>query len=60
MIDELTLDIAFALLSSGERIFDATESFDFEPVEVEGLAAHYPHALPPGRAIIRLDLSGWK
>jgi len=34
VIDELTLDIAPVLLGSGERIFDGTETFDFEPVEV--------------------------
>jgi hypothetical protein len=42
MIDELTLDIARVLLGSGERIFDGTESFGFEPVEVlhSPLTAH--------------------
>ncbi|NUP58142.1 MAG: dihydrofolate reductase, partial [Pseudarthrobacter sp.] len=42
VIDELTLDIAPVLLGSGERIFDGTESFDFEPVEVlhSPLATH--------------------
>jgi dihydrofolate reductase len=42
VIDELTLDIAPVLLGSGERIFDGTETFGFEPVEVLGspLATH--------------------
>lgn len=42
VIDELTLDIAPVLLGSGERIFDGSESFDFEPVEVlhSPLATH--------------------
>jgi dihydrofolate reductase len=34
VIDELTLDIAPVLLGSGERIFDETTPFPFEPVEV--------------------------
>src|SRR5690606_14796964 len=34
VIDELTLDIAPVLLGSGERIFDGTQTFGFEPVEV--------------------------
>jgi dihydrofolate reductase len=34
VIDELTLDIAPVLLGAGERIFDGTEAFPFEPVEV--------------------------
>jgi len=34
VIDELTLDIAPVLLGSGERIFDGTDSFGFEPTEV--------------------------
>lgn len=42
VIDELTLDIAPVLLGSGERIFDGTETFGFEPVEVlhSPLATH--------------------
>lgn len=42
VIDELTLDIAPVLLGSGERIFDGTEDFDFEPVDVlhSPLATH--------------------
>jgi dihydrofolate reductase len=42
VIDELTLDIAPVLLGSGERIFDGTQSFGFEPVEVlhSPLATH--------------------
>jgi dihydrofolate reductase len=34
VIDELTLDIAPVLLGSGERIFDGSQDFGFEPVEV--------------------------
>ncbi len=34
VIDELTIDIAPVRLGSGERIFDGSESFGFEPVEV--------------------------
>lgn len=34
VVDELTLDIAPALLGSGERIFEGSQSFDFEPVDV--------------------------
>ncbi|MFA3877734.1 dihydrofolate reductase family protein [Streptomyces sp. MMCC 100] len=34
VVDELTLDIAPALLGSGERLFDDVETFDFEPAEV--------------------------
>ena len=34
MIDELALDTAPVLLSSGERILDGVESFGFEPAEV--------------------------
>lgn len=34
VIDELTIDIAPVLLGSGERIFDGTGPFPFEPVEV--------------------------
>ncbi len=34
MVDELTLDIAPVLLGSGERLFDGSQSFGFEPVEV--------------------------
>lgn len=42
VIDELTLDIAPVLLGSGERIFDGSETFGFEPVEVlhSPLATH--------------------
>ncbi|GAA5032417.1 dihydrofolate reductase family protein [Microbacterium fluvii] len=42
VIDELTLDIAPVLLGEGERIFDGTEAFGFEPVEVlhSPLATH--------------------
>lgn len=34
VVDELTLDIAPVLLASGERLFDGSQSFGFEPVEV--------------------------
>jgi dihydrofolate reductase len=34
VIDELTLDIAPVLLGSGERIFDGSQTFPFEPVDV--------------------------
>lgn len=42
VIDELTLDIAPVLLGSGERIFDGSKTFGFEPVEVlhSPLATH--------------------
>lgn len=42
VIDELTLDVAPVLLGSGERIFDGTQDFPFEPVEVlhSPLATH--------------------
>jgi dihydrofolate reductase len=42
VIDEFALDIAPVLLGSGERIFDGSESFGFEPVEVldSPLATH--------------------
>jgi dihydrofolate reductase len=42
VIDELTLDVAPVLLGSGERLFEGTESFGFEPVEVlhSPLATH--------------------
>ena len=40
VIDELTLDIAPALLGAGERIFDGLDSFGLEPVE----ALHSPLA----------------
>ncbi|MEL4318343.1 dihydrofolate reductase family protein [Leifsonia sp. YIM 134122] len=47
VIDELTLDIAPVLLGAGERIFDGTGSFDFEPVEVlhSPLATHIRYQL---------------
>lgn len=34
VVDELTLDIAPVLLGSGERIFDGSQEFGFEPVGV--------------------------
>ncbi|GGK87085.1 dihydrofolate reductase [Curtobacterium luteum] len=34
VVDELILDIAPVLLGSGERIFDGSQTFGFEPVEV--------------------------
>lgn len=42
VVDELTLDIAPVLLGSGERIFDGTDAFAFEPAEVlhSPLATH--------------------
>jgi dihydrofolate reductase len=42
VVDELTLDIAPVLLGSGERIFDGSEAFAFEPAEVlhSPLATH--------------------
>ncbi|MFT4048417.1 MAG: dihydrofolate reductase family protein [Solirubrobacterales bacterium] len=42
VIDELTLDVAPVLLGSGERIFDGSEDFPFEPAEVlhSPLATH--------------------
>lgn len=42
MIDEFTLDIAPVLLGSGERIFEGTEAFGFEPADVlhSPLATH--------------------
>jgi dihydrofolate reductase len=42
VVDELTLDVAPVLLGSGERIFDGTEDFPFEPAEVlhSPLATH--------------------
>lgn len=42
VVDELTLDIAPVLLGSGERIFDGTGEFGFQPVEVlhSSLATH--------------------
>ena len=42
VVDEVTLDIAPVLLGSGERIFDGSEDFPFEPVEVleSPLATH--------------------
>ncbi|MFG1604570.1 dihydrofolate reductase family protein [Actinoplanes sp. NPDC049265] len=42
VIDELVLDVAPVLLGSGERIFDGSQSFDFEPVEAlnSPLATH--------------------
>jgi len=42
VIDELTLDIAPVLLSSGETLFEGIESFDLEPVETlhSPLATH--------------------
>jgi dihydrofolate reductase len=42
VIDELTLDIAPVLLGAGESLFEGSESFPFEPVEVlhSPLATH--------------------
>jgi dihydrofolate reductase len=40
VVDELTLDVAPALLGTGERLFDGVEDPGFEPLEV----IHSPHA----------------
>ncbi len=52
VIDELTLDVAPVLLGSGERIFDGTQEFPFEPVEVlnSPLATHIRYRRVNGRA----------
>lgn len=49
VIDELTLDIAPVLLGSGERIFDGSVRFGFEPVEVlhSPLATHIRYRRAP-------------